>query len=351
MHVLYLSTRYCWPPRSGSHLRDFHLARQIASWARLTYVGLDSEGLPPGESQRRERVAVLRDAEVIRIRREPGYSRFNLVRGFVGPKPISVLNYTSPAMMSAVEQVLREQPVDAVQVESVHLIAYAERVRQLVPGVPLLCDWHNIESEILERYAENCASTPRRIYARRTAVLLRGFERRYLRMGNANTICSERERQVLLGLEPSASIEVIENGLDLDYLSQSDSAPTGPRRNLVYVGLMEYHANVDAVSYFAREVWPSVRQRRPELQFVIVGARPTRDLDLAAKAMAAAVADVREPECEDQDVGRHGDAPNDEPGGQVRGEAVAGVRDGALLLDAEGARNQAFGRMPVPDHE
>lgn len=278
MNVLYLTTRFCWPPRSGSHLRDFHLSRQIARWATLTYVGLDAEGLPPGEDSRRERVAALHDSEVIRIRRKPGYSRLNLIRGFLGPKPISILNYTSPAMMSTVEQLLRERTFDAVQVESVHFIAYAERIRQLAPKVPILCDWHNIESEILKRYADNCTSFPRRIYALRTAKLLRRFERKFLRLGDANTVCSERERQVLLELEPSATIEVIENGLDLEYLSQPDSTPVGPRRNLVYVGLMEYHANVDAVSYFAREVWPSVRQRRPELQFVIVGARPTAEV-------------------------------------------------------------------------
>jgi sugar transferase (PEP-CTERM/EpsH1 system associated) len=283
MRVLYLSPRVCWPLRSGAHLRDFHLARQIASHAALTYVGLDTEELSPGEDVRRERLAELYNSEVVRVRREAGYSRLNLLRGFVGPTPVSILNFTSPVAMSALKQLFRKQSFDAVQVESVHLLAYAELIRRIASKVSILCDWHNIESEIQDRYADNYSGSLRSVYARRTAKLLRRFERKFLQLGDVHSVCSERERQVLLALEPTAKIEVIENGVDVAYFSQVERLPGGPRRSLVYVGLMDYHANVDAATYFAREVWPRVRQHRPELQFVFVGARPTTEVVALAK--------------------------------------------------------------------
>jgi sugar transferase (PEP-CTERM/EpsH1 system associated) len=283
MRMLYLSTRVCWPLRSGAHLRDFYLARQIASHAGLTYVGLDTGKLRTGEYVQREHLAELCDSEVVRVHREAGYSRMNLLRGFLGPTPVSILNFTNPAAMSVLEQLFREQSFDAVQVESVHLIAYAEHIRRIEPKVPILCDWHNIESEIQNRYAENHSGSPRSVYARRTAQLLRRFERKFLRLGDAHTVCSERERQVLLALEPTARVEVIENGVDVAYFSQVERLPGGSRRSLVYVGLMDYHANVDAVTYFAKEVWPRVRQLRRDLQFVIVGARPTAEVLALAK--------------------------------------------------------------------
>lgn len=283
MRVLYLSPRVCWPLRSGAHLRDFHLARQVASHASLTFVGLDAEELLPGEYMRRERLAELHNSEVIRVRRGAGYSRLNLLRGFLGPRPVSILNFTTPSVMAALEQLFREQSFDAVQVESVHLVAYAELIHRIARTVPMLCDWHNIESEIQDRYAKNHSGTPRAVYARRTAQLLRRFERKFLQLGKAHTVCSERERQVLLALEPAARVEVIQNGVDVAYFSQAQRLPGGPRRSLVYVGLMEYHANVDAVLYFAHEIWPRVLQLRPELEFVIVGARPTPEVVALAK--------------------------------------------------------------------
>jgi len=289
MRVLYLSPRVCWPLRSGAHIRDFYLAREVASHAALTYVGLEAAQSSKGTGMGRERLPELNDAEVVRLYRDTGYSRVSLMRGFLGSTPVSILNFTTRTGLSCLERLLREQAFDAVQVENVHLFAYAERIRQIAPQIPMLCDWHNIESEIQDRYAENYSRGLRRLYARRTAHLLRRFEQKFLRLGDAHTVCSERERQLLLSLEPEARIEVIENGVDVSYFSQVERLPGGPRRSLVYVGLMEYHANVDAVCYFAREVWPKVRQRRPELEFKIVGARPTAEVSALANQAGIAV--------------------------------------------------------------
>lgn len=277
MRLFYLSTRICWPLRSGAHLRDFHLARQLACRGSLTYLGLDSQMLAHDGDMRREQLAELHDSEIVRVRRAAGYTAVNLLRGFLGPTPVSILNFTSTTAKTVVEQLFREYSFDVVQVESVHLIAYAQRIREIAPAVPILCDWHNIESEIQDRYAANHPGL-RAIYARRTAHLLRGAEQKFLRLGNVHTVCSERERRLLLSLEPRARVEVIENGVDVSYFSQVEKLPGGPRRSLVYVGLMDYHANVDAVCYFASGVWPKVRQLRPELEFKIVGANPTAEV-------------------------------------------------------------------------
>ena len=236
MRVLYLSPRVCWPLRSGAHLRDFHLARQIASRASLTFFGLDTELVGTGKDFEREHLAELHGSEIVRVRRDAGYGAVNLLHGLVGPTPISILNFTNATAMTVVEQLVGEQSFDAIQVESVHLIAYAQRIREIAPTVPILCDWHNIESEIQDRYAENHSSGLRTVYARRTAHLLRRYEQKFLRLGNAHTVCSERERQLLLSFEPRARVAVIENGVDVSYFSQVARLPGGPRRSVVYVG-------------------------------------------------------------------------------------------------------------------
>ena len=46
----------------------------------------------------------------------------------------------------------------------------------------------------------------------------------------------------------------------------------------MFVGSMDYHANIDAALYFADEIWPQVRERRPDLEFVVVGSRPTAEI-------------------------------------------------------------------------
>ncbi len=270
MRLLYFSPRDCWPVTTGARLRDFHLACQLAKHATITYLGFGT-GL---NSIRRERLEPLENSEVVLVPRNGGYAPLDLVRGFIGPEPISVLNYRTPAMLAELERLLRESPFDAIQIEGVHLAAYLDPIRRLAPKTRLVSDWHNIESELMERFAENERNPARRLYAIRTATLLRRMEDRLLKSCDAHTVCSERERALLLARNAGAHIEVVGNGVDTAYFAESAASPSTPRRNIVFVGSMDYHANIDAAIWFAAEIWPMIRTRRPGLEFQIVGSRP-----------------------------------------------------------------------------
>jgi len=57
------------------------------------------------------------------------------------------------------------------------------------------------------------------------------------------------------------------------------TAPT-----IVFVGVMDYWPNVDAVTWFAQEIFPLVRRAQPNVRFQIVGAKPAPSV-LALKAL------------------------------------------------------------------
>jgi glycosyltransferase involved in cell wall biosynthesis len=296
MRVLYFSPRVCWPLISGAHLRTFYLARQLAQNTTLTYFALDSTGEAPPGTVSRDSLEPLGNAEIRRIHRDPGYRLPNLIRGLIGPTPLNVLNYTSAPAMAELERILRNQTFDAVQIEGLHLIVYAKRIRQLAPQARLICDWHNIESEILARYAENDSNWLRRLYALRTAALVRPLENQLLHLCHAHIVCSERERDILLQEVPQARVEVVGNGVDVEFFGANPSQ-NGVRRDLVFLGRMDYHANVDAALFFAKKIWPQVRARRPELRFVVVGSQPTNEVlalrNLEGVTVTGTVDDVR----------------------------------------------------------
>ena len=87
-------------------------------------------------------------------------------------------------------------------------------------------------------------------------------EREVLRLANAHTVCSERERQVLLEQVPEAHITVIPNGVDTAFFAATGAVAEGLRQNVVFVGSMDYHANIDAALFFAKAIWPGLRERR-----------------------------------------------------------------------------------------
>lgn len=93
----------------------------------------------------------------------------------------------------------------------------------------------------------------------------------------------------------AARIEVVANGVDLEYF-QPDSTPSIPG-TLAFVGSLEFPPNVDAICWFARRVWPTLQQTGAARRLLVVGRRPVEAVRrLAAQPgveLAADVPDVR----------------------------------------------------------
>lgn len=312
MRVLHFAPRVCWPLDTGAKLRNYHLARVLAEHAQVTLLafGDDAEPLSNIENPYEQ---------IVTVKRVPGYSLAKILRGAFGRTPLPLLNYTTAAMKQSLAQILREQEFDVVQVESIHLMGYLPILRAASVPPLVICDWHNIESELMSRYSEREPNFMRRTYAQKTARQLRALEQRATRDFDAHVVVSQRDRERLLELGPASSISVIENGVDSAYYSdqeiekahaawrmQRDTAGAGvgdvgrsPVRasRIVFVGSMDYHANIDGVVGFAREVWPAVHQRNPDLVFTIVGRDPAPEVRQLASIrgieVTGTVADVR----------------------------------------------------------
>ncbi len=51
---------------------------------------------------------------------------------------------------------------------------------------------------------------------------------------------------------------------------------------LLFTGAMDYHANIDGVTWFCSQIFPKVRQTYPDAQFFIVGSNPHPDVKTLA---------------------------------------------------------------------
>jgi sugar transferase (PEP-CTERM/EpsH1 system associated) len=309
MRVLFLMPRVCWPPQTGLMLRNYHLARALSRTAEVTCLSFaddhkhlsaaEMEELPPPPEAWSEKVEL--------IERNSGYTPAKLLRGALGNKPVTVLNYTTDKMKAALASILNEKPFDVVQVETSTLGDYLPVIRAARNRPLAVCDWHNIDSELMLRYAEKAPLT-RRFYANLTARRIAAFERWTLENYDAHIACSERDAEQLRATAPAARVSVIENGVDVDYYSdeklahaqeiwKKDNGNPPAVSRVLYVGSMDYHANIDAVTQFAREDWPAIHAQRPELKFTIVGRKPAPKVlalqELNGVEVTGTVPDVR----------------------------------------------------------
>jgi len=140
------------------------------------------------------------------------------------------------------------------------------------------------------------ASFPRSWIFRREARCLAAFEQHAVAAARSVVVVNERERETLLRLAPDAGVVVAPNGVDVDALSPRDLPMTGER--VIFAAVFNYAPNADGAIWFAREVWPRVREARRSARLTLAGASPTRAVRRLAEAdesieVTGSVKDIR----------------------------------------------------------
>jgi len=298
MRVLYFAPHQVWPANTGARLRNDQLARQLAARSSITLVQMASAG-----KQQRIPIEDSGLESVVTLHQGRRYTPAKLLRGLAGPIPVTVLNCWSPQMSSELAVALGSRPFDTVQIEGVHLMEYLPLLRETLGAPEIVVDWHNIESEVLWRYAETTGNWAKQVAAKRTATLMERAEDRLLASCATHTVTSERERQKLLSRRPGANIQVIPNGVDASFYAAKTIADacgktrmSGCQNTILFVGYMAYHANIDAATWFSREPWPEIARTHPGLHFTIVGRDPTPEVRALASDrihVTGTVEDVR----------------------------------------------------------
>jgi polysaccharide biosynthesis protein PslH len=145
-----------------------------------------------------------------------------------------------------------------------------------IRDIPVVCNYHDVESPTLHRRATNAQNIALRWYLRQQAGQYEMLERTHAPLWAMNIVCSEKERRHLLRIAPSATVEVVPNGVDTDYFSPSPSPSPESPRNIVFVGGLDMEPNLDGMQFFLQSVWPHVLERIPDCTLTVVGRAPER---------------------------------------------------------------------------
>ena len=108
------------------------------------------------------------------------------------------------------------------------------------------------------------------------------YEVDQLKVFDRNLIISDVDRRYILNSVTGElpEITVIENFVRIDKSKRIDQKNV--ERNILFVGAMNYEPNVTAVTYFVKEVFPSILKLYPDLKFYIVGKSPRDEVKMLA---------------------------------------------------------------------
>ena len=270
--LLFVAHRFPFPPNKGERIRSWHFLRHLAGSRTVHLACLSDERIDPEHASVVENLCAERHVEP--LERSP--LQWRNLRALASGRPISCSHFYRRTLARWIEELLSRRPIDTVFACSGAMAQYVPPAAGASPR--RIIDFVDVDSEKWRQYAKR-ALAPRRYLYLREARVLRAYEQRTARAFDATLFVSESEAELFRHAHPDCRDKVVtvENGVDVNGYrpdQQHDRPNQVDGRTLVFVGHMDYWPNIDAVTWFARDVLPRIRSRHPDIGLAVVGADP-----------------------------------------------------------------------------
>ncbi|MBI3278722.1 MAG: glycosyltransferase, partial [Acidobacteria bacterium] len=216
--------------------------------------------------------------------------------------PHAVSEYGNDDLEWLIHRQTYTQKIDVVQLEYLPMAQYAGQFDR----IPCILFEHDIYFQSVSRQLAHMRGIFKRLKA--GFEYLRGlhYELRMLPRLDRVQVCSRENSGYVLSFLPQLEGRIDEDlraGIDT---SRYEFRPAGREPlTMLFLGSFRHLPNLEALDWFARQVLPRVRKRRPEARLIVVGSDPPPSHSFPAGAVDAIevrgfVEDVREP------LGRYG---------------------------------------------
>lgn len=284
MKILWLSHLIPYPPKGGVLQRAYHLVREMARRHELDLLAFNQRSLidplfPAGSNPEQIALGELQkfcnNVEIFPIPSEVRpYGKHILALQSLLTRDCYNVNWLKSARFHArVVELIAQRNYDWIHFDTISLAPFLTNA-----NAKLCLDHHNIESHMLNRRVENESSLYKKLYFSYEAKRLLAYEKEKCPKFHLNIVCSDVDGIRLKELSPQSRVEIIPNGVDIEYFSSGPNVVEPTPFNFLFVGTLNWYPNADAVKYIARELWPAIRAAVPEATIDIIGANPPREI-------------------------------------------------------------------------
>lgn len=271
--LLFLAHRIPYPPNKGDKIRSWNILKFLAEHYRV-HLGCFIDD-PEDEKHRSMLEEICESCKFAPL--NPTFAKLRSLGGIVSGAPLTLPYFWDRQLAKWTDALLRDRKIEHVFVFSSSMAQYT--MGDAAAGARRVVDYVDVDSDKWRQYAASKSWPAGWIYGRESRRLL-SFEREVAAASDASLFVSKAEAELFKGLAPesAAKIGALNNGVDFEFFDPALNYGRpfdGTNQTLVFTGAMDYWANVDAVAWFAEEVFPGIRAQCPTAEFWIVGARPT----------------------------------------------------------------------------
>ncbi|MDP8217113.1 MAG: glycosyltransferase, partial [Candidatus Theseobacter exili] len=147
---------------------------------------------------------------------------------------------------------------------------YIDTVLQYAPQAKVVFDTVDLTFLRMQRKAEITGSK----LLLKKANEIKKYELELMQKANKTILLSQYEKQLIKEIDPEISTAVVPVCKKIsEYRSEYHN-----RSDIVFVGFFYHHPNVDAICYFANQIWPLIEAKLPGCKLLVVGSNAPKEV-------------------------------------------------------------------------
>jgi len=273
MNILVVCQELPYPLDGGCKIRLFNLLKHLSRNHNISLVCWAGSGNQKDHICRMEEycesIRLVRRKKKSKIRQLPG-----LIKNLISGLPWSIKDTKSIEMMDTIMEVVKAKPFDILHIDDIDLTCNFDFFCN--KAIKKALTFHNIESINYRRIFKIEKNLYKKMLFLLNWLPMQRWEGRIAEKFDLNIVVSYLDYQILKVKNEKIKITIIPNGVDTD--SFSPLPFSDQQQNILFIGIMDYPPNKDAVLYFYKQIFPLIKVKLPYAKFWIIGQKPNKKL-------------------------------------------------------------------------
>jgi len=262
MKILMLTPYLPFPDSSGGQIRSYNLIKDLSKKHEITLFSLIKD-----DSEKRfisELEKYCKKVMVFKRSKSPWTLRNILLTGF-GPYPFLVIRNLSAKERSAVNDEITKNHYDLIHAETFYVMPHIPKT-----NIPILLVEQTIEYLVYKHYVQSLSNLFVRLLFSIDVAKLRFWETSFWKKADGVVAVSEADKNEMLSLAPKLSVDLVPNGVNLDFFKVKKSW-NEKEPKILFVANFKWLQNIEAAELLLNKVFPLIRKKNLKAKILIVG--------------------------------------------------------------------------------
>lgn len=149
-------------------------------------------------------------------------------------------------------------------------VKYIDKIKEKMPNCRIIFDTMDLHYLRMERQA---AIVEKKQAAQ--AVMMKKLEFSLIRKSDLTILTSPIEYNILNKEDLQSTFAILPN---IHAELEKQVEPFEKRNDIMFIGGFLHDPNIDAIRYFIKEIWPTIKEKIPDVKLFIIGSNPTEEV-------------------------------------------------------------------------